>query len=111
MAKFDHLALLCHFAGKTTFVKRHLTGEFEKKYERKFLLNETTVFYSQPSTTLNQLQLPLVSRCIPLISLPTVARSASIAGILPARRNLAVFVTAIIFTDNVPSLCLMSPRA
>jgi GTPase SAR1 family protein len=21
--------------GKTTFVKRHLTGEFEKKYERK----------------------------------------------------------------------------
>ena len=24
-----------HFAGKTTFVKRHLTGEFEKKYERK----------------------------------------------------------------------------
>ena len=24
----------CH-AGKTTFVKRHLTGEFEKKYERE----------------------------------------------------------------------------
>ena len=24
-------------AGKTTFVKRHLTGEFEKKYERKGL--------------------------------------------------------------------------
>jgi hypothetical protein len=29
----DHSSLL--FAGKTTFVKRHLTGEFEKKYERK----------------------------------------------------------------------------
>jgi len=26
--------LLSKFAGKTTFVKRHLTGEFEKKYER-----------------------------------------------------------------------------
>lgn len=26
-------------AGKTTFVKRHLTGEFEKKYERKFWRN------------------------------------------------------------------------
>lgn len=26
-----------NFAGKTTFVKRHLTGEFEKKYERKSL--------------------------------------------------------------------------
>lgn len=23
-------------AGKTTFVKRHLTGDFEKKYERAF---------------------------------------------------------------------------
>jgi GTP-binding nuclear protein Ran len=23
--------------GKTTFVKRHLTGEFEKKYEREYL--------------------------------------------------------------------------
>lgn len=29
----DRSSLL--FAGKTTFVKRHLTGEFEKKYERK----------------------------------------------------------------------------
>ena len=28
------LIALCS-AGKTTFVKRHLTGEFEKKYERK----------------------------------------------------------------------------
>lgn len=25
------------FAGKTTFVKRHLTGEFEKKYERTWI--------------------------------------------------------------------------
>lgn len=25
-------------SGKTTFVKRHLTGEFEKKYEREFLI-------------------------------------------------------------------------
>ncbi len=33
-----HAHLLCaaHAAGKTTFVKRHLTGEFEKKYEREF---------------------------------------------------------------------------
>jgi hypothetical protein len=27
---------LLYFSGKTTFVKRHLTGEFEKKYERKY---------------------------------------------------------------------------
>jgi len=26
---------MVYFAGKTTYVKRHLTGEFEKKYERK----------------------------------------------------------------------------
>lgn len=30
--------VLVHSAGKTTFVKRHLTGEFEKKYERESLL-------------------------------------------------------------------------
>jgi len=31
-----HMSLfVTKFAGKTTFVKRHLTGEFEKKYERK----------------------------------------------------------------------------
>lgn len=29
--------LFIHFTGKTTFVKRHLTGEFEKKYERTCL--------------------------------------------------------------------------
>lgn len=29
---------LTYIVGKTTFVKRHLTGEFEKKYERKFSL-------------------------------------------------------------------------
>lgn len=33
--------LLIFFAGKTTFVKRHLTGEFEKKYERMCLLGVT----------------------------------------------------------------------
>jgi len=31
--------MIIFFAGKTTFVKRHLTGEFEKKYERKILFN------------------------------------------------------------------------
>lgn len=31
-----------HHAGKTTFVKRHLTGEFEKKYERKLFLFPST---------------------------------------------------------------------
>ena len=29
-------------AGKTTFVKRHLTGEFEKKYERESLARVLT---------------------------------------------------------------------
>ncbi len=31
----DHIAVVPPATGKTTFVKRHLTGEFEKKYERK----------------------------------------------------------------------------
>ena len=29
--------IIFNYAGKTTFVKRHLTGEFEKKYERKYI--------------------------------------------------------------------------
>jgi len=34
-----HMSLfVAKFAGKTTFVKRHITGEFEKKYERKIRL-------------------------------------------------------------------------
>jgi GTPase SAR1 family protein len=34
-------------AGKTTFVKRHLTGEFEKKYEREFIIFKFSfIFYS-----------------------------------------------------------------
>ena len=35
--------------GKTTFVKRHLTGEFEKKYVGTYCdLRRTAPFYSQP---------------------------------------------------------------
>jgi hypothetical protein len=33
VSKHSYLFLV----GKTTFVKRHLTGEFEKKYEREYL--------------------------------------------------------------------------
>ena len=32
---FDKLCPSCHLAGKTTYVKRHITGEFEKRYERE----------------------------------------------------------------------------
>ena len=39
--------------GKTTFVKRHLTGEFEKKYVGTYcdLAKERRLFYSQPRAT------------------------------------------------------------
>lgn len=33
-------------AGKTTFVKRHLTGEFEKRYEREYDLNIQTILFT-----------------------------------------------------------------
>ena len=39
-----NLVIIC--TGKTTFVKRHLTGEFEKKYERKYGLY-VPLFYSR----------------------------------------------------------------
>ena len=32
-------------AGKTTFVKRHLTGEFEKKYERKGFVYDALLLF------------------------------------------------------------------
>ena len=32
---FCFYGIVLNNAGKTTFVKRHLTGEFEKKYERE----------------------------------------------------------------------------
>ena len=35
--------MLLNGAGKTTFVKRHLTGEFEKKYERKCLKKKALI--------------------------------------------------------------------
>lgn len=38
-------ALPSVFAGKTTFVKRHLTGEFEKKYERTWIDQERGVVW------------------------------------------------------------------
>jgi hypothetical protein len=31
---------IVYFAGKTIYVKRKLMGEFEKEYERKYLLSE-----------------------------------------------------------------------
>lgn len=33
--EFSPIRISFRFTGKTTFVKRHLTGEFEKKYERE----------------------------------------------------------------------------
>lgn len=90
---------LCDFmTGKTTFVKRHLTGEFEKKYERKIynIVLGLSVFpyffflsyfcYWPRDTFLTQLQ--LVWKFTPLISSPTAGRSDFIAGTLLVRRNL-----------------------
>jgi hypothetical protein len=37
---FEFLHVAFCSSGKTTFVKRHLTGEFEKRYERKFIDDE-----------------------------------------------------------------------
>ena len=86
-------------AGKTTFVKRHLTGEFEKKYEREylysFLVNYCIYSYVALSylfcnefCLLCLLQPPLVLRFIPWTSTLTAGRSASTAGTQQGRRSL-----------------------
>ncbi|URE06865.1 GTP-binding nuclear protein [Musa troglodytarum] len=58
--------------GKTTFVKRHLTGEFEKKYE--------------PTIGVEKIRFPQETGRSD--STPTAGRSDSPAGILLARRSL-----------------------
>ena len=81
-------------AGKTTFVKRHLTGEFEKKYERKclavvsyLLAEDRTCFYNN---LILPLQPPLVLKFTLQILAPTVAKSASIAGTPLGKKSLVV---------------------
>ncbi|CAL5443193.1 unnamed protein product [Camellia sinensis] len=74
--------------GKTTFVKRHLTGEFEKKYEQQ----------------------PLVSKFTLWTSSQTVGKSDFIAGILLGKRNsvvLEMVTSKRIQHDVVGSNCLM----
>ncbi|GAY50552.1 hypothetical protein WN943_000750 [Citrus x changshan-huyou] len=73
--------------GKTTFVKRHLTGEFEKKYERECL---------------GEGQQLLVWRFIRWISLQIVAKSVSTAGTLLARKSLVVLEMVI---SNIHGQC------
>lgn len=86
-------------SGKTTFVKRHLTGEFEKKYERKFSL-ASILFSLNGKIKLKEVffltlcfdytQRPLVWKFIHWTSLPTVEKYDSIAGTLPDKRSLVV---------------------
>ncbi|KAF3332407.1 biogenesis of lysosome-related organelles complex 1 subunit 1 [Carex littledalei] len=64
--------------GKTTFVKRHLTGELEKKYERKY------------QTKLICVPLLLEWRCTRLSFSQIAVKSGFTDGVLLARRNLVV---------------------
>lgn len=84
-------------AGKTTFVKRHLTGEFEKKYERENSYVNRFSFYSNAIFMDElrcwcllwncELQQPLVWKFTHWTSSQTVERSGSIAGIQLGRKN------------------------
>ena len=88
--------------GKTTFVKRHLTGEFEKKYVGEFCWTALSVLcVSAPAVRpapLNHppapLQPPWAWRFTRWNSSPTSVRSGSTSGTLPARRNTAMAISA-----------------
>ncbi|CAL5443183.1 unnamed protein product [Camellia sinensis] len=74
--------------GKTTFVKRHLTGEFEKKYKQRPLVSKFTLW------TFSQ----------------TVGKSDFIAGIPQGKRNsvvLEMVTSERIQHDVVGTNCLM----
>lgn len=105
--------------GKTTFVKRHISGEFEKKYERKWHAPGCTplaplrapplrAFRARaarvpltcraarahvPPAGPDRSQRPSVWRSSRLTLPPTSARSGSTAGTPPARRSSAGCVT------------------
>ena len=68
--------------GKTTFVKRHLTGEFEKKYVATLGVEVIACF-------IKLFRLAGLCRFILLCSTPTEERSDSMSGIQPVRRSLA----------------------
>lgn len=82
--------------GKTTFVKRHLTGEFEKRYERNefnllviCLSLRSCGFWFFKCVDFNcGLQRRSVSKFIPWISSQTWGRSDSTAGTQLVRRSL-----------------------
>ncbi|RWW26181.1 hypothetical protein GW17_00009446 [Ensete ventricosum] len=62
---FSLLLSLPYDVGKTTFVKRHLTGEFEKKYEREYCGSDCCRILLagiRTSISLNHLPL-LLQRC------------------------------------------------
>ena len=91
--------------GKTTFVKRHTTGEFEKKVS--FLTSQHAQLQACNLLTLTCYfsTLPLsVSKFALLCSPPTTATSASVCGILQDKKSLAVFATD---TSFVPSFLSM----
>lgn len=66
--------------GKTTFVKRHLTGEFEKRYVATLGAKVHPLVFHTDSTSVTLL----------------------------VKKILVVFEMVTIFKDNVPLLCLMS---
>ena len=94
-------------AGKTTFVKRHLTGEFEKKYERKSVLKAHFLIISLSLLILCFCLFSLIGKRGFVVfvcrtaaigvefthwtSLQTVGKSASIAGIQQVKRNSVVY--------------------
>ena len=56
-----------HYTGKTTFVKRHLTGEFEKRYERKSLKNIYFLRFFPMSDSLCRYYSYILGFCLMLI--------------------------------------------
>lgn len=115
-------------AGKTTFVKRHLTGEFEKKYEREIcahlqpdtgnvwtqLVVGTRLWSDQACQPMRGdmsmpvlLQLPLGWRYILWTSQQTEGSCASSAGIQRGKKSLAGSVMATTFMGSARSSCLM----
>lgn len=121
--KFQKLTPSLSIPGKTTFVKRHRTGEFEKKYERKCTCRSDTRriralgnrVLTRTETRLRGTcdrtgfgQPPLAWRCVHSTFTPIEDRSGTTAGTRLDRKSLVGCAMDTTFMGTAPSSCSMS---
>jgi hypothetical protein len=110
--KWLYAVMLTHRSyHQTTFVKRHLTGEFEKKYIATLGVEVHPLGFTTVSTVAYTLaaggppEEQVGTSRMTDSNHRTSAQSSSTYGILPAKRSLAVYVMATTSMDSAAVSC------